>query len=97
MANNREQRNARGELFQAFFLNSQSLKKTMQKSFGTIISELAQVNIALWHEEDKARLDDDHIVAQAKRHIDAFNQQRNDLIEKIDEMTIELSMNHHEG
>ena len=63
----------------------------MQKSFGTLISQLAQVNIALWHEEDKARLDDDHVVAKAKRQIDALNQQRNDLIEKVDELAILLS------
>ena len=61
----------------------------MQKSFGTLISQLAQVNIALWHEEDKARVDDDHIVAQAKRRIDKLNQQRNDLIEQLDELAVE--------
>ena len=61
----------------------------MQKSFGTLISQLAQVNIALWHEEDKARLDDDHVVAQAKRRIDKLNQQRNDLIEQLDELAVE--------
>ena len=63
----------------------------MQESFGKIISQLAQVNIALWHEEDKARVKDDHVVADAKRRIDALNQQRNDLIEKIDEVAISLS------
>ncbi|MCP4398000.1 MAG: DUF4254 domain-containing protein [bacterium] len=63
----------------------------MQESFGTIISRLAQTNIALWHEEDNARLEDDHIVAQAKRQIDTLNQQRNDLIEKVDELAIMLS------
>ena len=61
----------------------------MQKSFGTLISQLAQVNIALWHEEDKARVDDDHVVAQAKRCIDKLNQQRNDLIEQLDELAVE--------
>ncbi|GAK57206.1 hypothetical protein U27_04171 [Candidatus Vecturithrix granuli] len=62
----------------------------MQKSFGTLISQLAQVNIALWHEEDKARIEDDRQVAQAKRQIDQLNQQRNDLIEQLDELAITL-------
>lgn len=62
----------------------------MQKSFGMLISQLAQVNIALWHEEDKARVEDDHEVAQAKRQIDKLNQQRNDLIEQLDELAIML-------
>ncbi len=66
----------------------------MQKSFGTLISQLAQVNITLWHEEDMARSEDDHIVACAKRHIDKLNQERNDLIEQIDELAMSLSHNH---
>jgi hypothetical protein len=63
----------------------------MHTSFGTLISQLAQINIALWHEEDHARVEDDHEVAQAKRQIDQLNQQRNDLIEKLDELAIMLA------
>ena len=49
--------------------------------------ELAWRNYSLWHEEDKARRTDvdDAMIAQVKRNIDRFNQQRNDLIERLDE------------
>ena len=52
---------------------------------GRYIDELSKTNIEIWHEEDNARSENDAEVASAKRKIDALNQKRNDLVEKIDE------------
>jgi hypothetical protein len=56
-------------------------------SINPIALELAYRNYLLWHEEDKARRTDvdNSMIATVKRAIDRLNQQRNDLIEKLDE------------
>lgn len=46
-----------------------------------------RANYDLWHEEDKARsqLAPDGTIAEVKHTIDRLNQQRNDLVEQMDE------------
>jgi Protein of unknown function (DUF4254) len=52
-----------------------------------LVLEQCSRNYQLWNQEDQARrLDvDDAMIATVKRAIDKLNQQRNDLIEKLDE------------
>ena len=57
-------------------------------SLGQTISGLAQKNLELWHLEDEARRKDVGLdyIGGIKRKIDLANQQRNDFIDKIDEL-----------
>lgn len=55
---------------------------------GEAISGLARKNLMLWNLEDEARRKDVKLsyIGEIKRKIDLCNQQRNDYIDKIDEL-----------
>ena len=57
------------------------------EAFLGLVQDEHRRNFDLWHEEDKARSPGatDSEIATVKRNIDRLNQQRNDLIEKVDE------------
>ncbi len=56
-----------------------------------VVCQQHQFNFLLWHEEDVARSRDvtDRRIAKVKRAIDGYNQQRNDWIEKIDDLLVQ--------
>jgi len=58
------------------------------KKLGEAVSELAIRNIKLWHCEDEVRRTDlaDVEIVKIKRRIDTTNQERNDLMDKVDEI-----------
>lgn len=68
----------------------------MKDSIGPLVAQLAQTSIEQWHEEDRSRSDDDHVVADAKRKIDRLNQRRTDLIERIDDVVLALARQLHD-
>lgn len=55
-------------------------------AFYRLVADNHHWNYALWHEEDKARRDDKgfEYVYHAKRNIDRYNQQRNNMMEAMD-------------
>jgi len=57
-------------------------------SLAKTIEELTKKNLELWGLEDEARLEGASLsdIGRVKRKIDAANQQRNDLIDKVDEI-----------
>ena len=59
----------------------------MKKTIGQLIDELSIVNIKIWMAEDVKRDKDatDEQIANATRKTNIANQQRNDLIQAIDE------------
>ena len=63
------------------------------QGFLALVCEEHQRNFRLWHEEDlaRSRTAGDAQIAQVKRNIDVLNQQRNDLIEKLDDHLVALA------
>ena len=61
-----------------------------------LVLRLHLVNFKLWHVEDRARAMDAgyKAVAECKRDIDALNQVRNDLMEKVDACLVALMSPH---
>ena len=60
------------------------------EGFLQLVCRQHEQNFRLWHEEDIARSPDvdNAALAQVKRNIDKLNQQRNDLIEQLDDYLI---------
>ena len=58
------------------------------KELGKAVSELALRNIRLWHLEDEVRREDlpDTDIVKTKRKIDTNNQERNNFMDKVDEI-----------
>ncbi|MBL0224298.1 MAG: DUF4254 domain-containing protein [Geobacteraceae bacterium] len=78
----------------AFWHTDPETYDSLNLTVNPIALELGWRNYLLWHEEDKARRTDvdDSDIATVKRAIDKLNQQRNDLIEKLDEaILVELT------
>ena len=51
------------------------MSKEPSTGLGELVSRLSATHVDLWHEEDKARVQDDrYAVAEAKRRIDKLNQ-----------------------
>ncbi|MCC6512145.1 MAG: DUF4254 domain-containing protein [Pirellulaceae bacterium] len=63
-----------------------------QTGFLELVCQQHIFNFELWHQEDIARSPEasDAEIAQVKRRIDKFNQQRNDAIEKLDDAITEM-------
>ena len=70
-----------------------------KKALGNAVSELACRNIKIWHLEDEVRRTDlpDATIVQTKRQIDTTNQERNDLIDKVDQILSKHSLTSREA
>ena len=66
------------------------------QDFAAVVAEQFSYNFRLWHEEDIARSphEPDSRIAEVKRTIDRLNQQRNDGIERIDDVVTQYLADH---
>lgn len=63
----------------------------MSDTIGNLIDKLTIVNLKMWRQEDiKRSSNNDHEIAEATRKTNILNQQRNDLIQEIDELILGL-------
>ena len=59
----------------------------MSETIGNLFDKLTIVNLKIWRQEDiKRSSNDDHEIAEATRKTNVLNQQRNDLVQEIDEL-----------
>lgn len=81
------------------YTNTNVSSSSAIKELGNAVSELAFRNIKLWHLEDEVRRTDlpDAVIVQTKRKIDATNQERNDLMDKVDEILSNHSTTNSHG
>jgi hypothetical protein len=77
----------RDEKIKMYTNTNVSSSDSIQK-LGEAVSELAFRNIKLWHCEDEVRRTDlaDSEIVKIKRRIDTTNQERNDLMDKVDQI-----------
>ena len=62
------------------------------ETLGNLIDKLTIVNLKIWKYEDiKRESNKDSEIANSTRKTNILNQQRNDLIQEIDEMIINIS------
>lgn len=81
------------------YLNRNVEPTDVIRQLGPAISELALRNIRLWHLEDDARRSDlpDAAIVKIKRQIDSTNQERNDLMDKVDQILWNESPQNKQG
>src|ERR1700761_9436287 len=62
----------------------------VEQGFDDLVLEQHRANFDLWHEEDQARdpRATPEKIVRIKRAIDRLNQQRNDLMERIDQLLL---------